>query len=326
MDNEKSLNAYIGSKAGVYIDQKHEVIKSPTEYMNLWIEGLTEKLNTLDSDLIFPHKVLYDIISGEKFPYFKKYLSNFLECSFLKHYDEHYKVKPTIKESEYWFGNNSDEFGFLISPRFVDDSWENDKSEIRHFKQPYWTLGHALETGFCYMNQNDQRTFSTLVDLLQFLYDLVRRTGSKYQISIYSKYIDYVKNHGTPESIPVLIPELRYDPFKKKHKYRLDFLIINPWSMDKIGFEISPSSTHMKLKGKNKNLTELEKDAYLQYEKEMIKHKKYWSKYNINYITFTDTDLNNLDNVWANINNYLSIDSKAVQLNFSLLNALLDNE
>lgn len=35
----------------------------------------------------------------------------------------------------------------MITPRFKNGNWENDVSEIRHFRQDYFTIGHILETG-----------------------------------------------------------------------------------------------------------------------------------------------------------------------------------
>jgi len=151
----------------------------------------------------------------------------------------------------------------------------------------------------------------------------VRRTGSTYQLDIADKYIDYVKNHESPLSVPVLIPELRYDPFKNKHEHRLDYLIINPWNMSKVGFELSPWSTHGKLTGANRKLKEYNDDAKENFEKEMNKHKKYWRKYNINYVTYTDVDLADINSVWTEIEKYLENSSGPEQLELQLITELL---
>lgn len=320
--NEQSLNAFIGSKSDEYLHLHDDVISTPMEYVSRWLSGL--KKATVQSKITGAdprHVRMHGLIHGN-YPNFKKYLSLFLESSFLKHYDEHYKTKPKLDESTYWFGNNDDEFGLLVTPRFVSGQWENDKSEIRHFKHPYWTLSHVMETGFRYMGEDKQRTFTKLDDYLQFFRDLVRRTKSQYQLYIADRYIDYVSHHATPLSIPMLIPELRYDPFKNKHEHRLDFFIINPWSMEKSGFEFSPWSSHGQLKGATKKLSEHNKEAKETFEKEMRKHKKYWRKYGVSYIVYTDEDLADMDAIWSEMRSHLEDNEKAEQLELALLSEL----
>lgn len=321
--SEASLNALIGSKADDYLNLKEDLIKTPMEYKSKWLKGLkkhaeqSKKWGNESS-----HLLIYELLKGDN-PLFKKYVDLFLEGSFLKHYEEHYKTKPKVDESEYWFGNNDDEFGLLVTPRFVGGSWENDKSEIRHFKHSYWTLSHVMASGLCYMNENLIRTFTSLEDFLQFFRDMVRRTKSPYQLKLADKYISYVKAHDNPMSVPLLIPELRYDPLKKKHEYRLDFTIINPWTMSKVGFELSPSSTHGTLKGKKKTLKELSEDVAAWFEKEMKKHKEYWRKYGINYIVYTDSDLEDLDEVWLEIRKHLESYEAPDELELHLMKELL---
>ena len=116
-----------------------------------------------------------------------------------------YKQKPKLDESEYWFGNNDDEFGLLVTPRFSTEQWENDNSEIRHFKKPYWTIAHVMETGLCYMGEKRVRTFTTIEDYLQFFRDMVRRTKSMYQLDVADRYIEFVSTSNDPLSVPLLL-------------------------------------------------------------------------------------------------------------------------
>lgn len=320
--NEASLNAFIGSKSDEYLNLHADVIKTPTEYVSRWLTGL--KNATVASKITGTdprHVRMHTLVTG-KYPYFKKYVNFFLQSSFLKHYDEHYKTKPKLDESSYWFGNNDDEFGLLVTPRFNAGQWENDKSEIRHFKKPYWTLSHVMETGLCYMGEEKLRTFSKLEDYLQFFRDLVRRTKSQYQLDIADRYIGYVSVHEDPLSIPVLIPELRYDPFKNKHEHRLDFLIVNPWSMEKYGFELSPWSSHGKLSGAKRTLVEYNEEAKANFEKEMRKHKKYWRKFGVTYIVYTDEDLADMDAIWDEMRTHLEDNEGAEQLELALMSEL----
>jgi len=320
---EDSLNAFIGSKADNYLNLKEDLIKTPMEYKSKWLRGLkkhAEQASRWGNES--SHVKMYKLLKGDN-PNFKQYVDLFLEGSFLKHYEEHYKNKPKFDESEYWFGNNDDEFGLLVTPRYAYGRWENDQSEIRHFRHPYWTLSHVMSTGFCYMNENLTRTFTSLEDLLQFFRDMVRRTKSPSQLAIADRYIAYVKSHETPLSIPFLIPELRYDPLKKRHEHRLDFTIITPWTMSKVGFELSPSSTHGVLKGKNKTLKGLSADVHTWFEKEMKKHKEYWRKYGINYIVYTDSDLEDIEGIWLEIKKHLESYDAPDHLELQLMNELL---
>lgn len=320
--NEHSLNAFIGGRADDYLNLKDDIIRTPMEYQSKWLTGLKKAYSNAKISRTDPrHARMYSLITGP-YPKFKRYLTLFLEGSFLRHYEEHYKAKPKIDESEYWFGENGDEFGLLVTPRFVNGSWENDKSEIRHFKHPYWTLSHVMETGLCYMGEGKIRTFSHIGDYLQFFRDLVRRTQSHYQLEIADRYVEYVNKHTAPLSVPILIPELRYDPFKKKHEHRLDFLLINPWSLEKFGFEISPWSTHGRLKGAGRRMSDYNNDARKNFEDEMRKHKDYWRKYGISYITYTDEDIADMENVWQEVKRHLEVSEEPAQLELALLREL----
>lgn len=315
---EASLNAFIGGKAAEYIDLKQAVIKTPMGYVELWAAGLKEKAKKSQTTGGNPRHTRMLTLLEKDYPNFKKYTYLFLKSSFLKHYDEHYKNKPKIDEGEYWFGQNNDEYGLLVTPRFVAGKWENDKSEIRRFKHPYWTIAHILETGLCYMREDKIRRFSQVDDYLQFFRDLVRRTKSIYQLQIADSYLSYVRTHYDPPSVPLLIPELRYDSHKTKHIHRLDFLTVNPFTMEKFGCEISPWSTHGKLVGAKKKLKEHNAEAKANFEQEMRKHKRYWRKYGIAYLVYTDEDLQDMNRVWNEIRSHLEKTEEPRQLELDL--------
>jgi hypothetical protein len=134
----------------------------------------------------------------------------------------------------------------------------SSKSEIRAFKEGYWTVGHIMKTGFVIPGRNSVITFPDVGRYLQFFRDvIVRNSGSQYEYKIADYYCDYVSRSRTPLSVPLMIPEFRYRGLEKKHKYRLEFLIINPYTLDKVGFELSPWSSHGYLK-KTKRLTQKE--------------------------------------------------------------------
>jgi hypothetical protein len=89
-----------------------------------------------------------------------------------------------------------------------------------------------------------------------------------------------------------LIPEFRYEGKEREHRYRLDFCIIDPFTMQKVGYELSPWSTHgylSKLKGlTQKEINDMAKD---NFEREMTKHRSFFSKDGIYALIYTDTQL-----------------------------------
>ncbi|MFA7156924.1 MAG: hypothetical protein WC123_04445 [Bacilli bacterium] len=111
---------------------------------------------------------------------------------------------------------------------------------------------------------------------------MVRATGSKYQKEIGEYYCDYVRNTENYKEVLFLFPELRFLGKALKHKYRLDFSIINEAEQKRIGFEISPWSSHGQLSGiKNKTQKEVNEEAAFNNYKNNHKSIEYFSEYNI---------------------------------------------
>ncbi len=325
LKTEASLNAYIGSKAGEYLDLKTDIIRSPEEFISKWLQGLVNGVdNKRGSRFDFMAQLLRDPLKI----YFRQYCELFLRRSFLRHYDELSKTRPTDDDSFYWFGINNANYGLFITPRFnkIIGNWENDKSEIRAFSETYWTIGHILKTGLCYPNENKKYEFSKISDYLNFFYSQVRLTKSQYQIDIANKYIEYVLASENPLKIPLLIPEVRYNGVGNRHIYRLDFLIINPYSMDKIGIEISPWSTHGQLSGKRKTLIELNQEAKGNFENEIGKIKSYFNKFNIYTLIYTDRDVADIDNLFCDIKRFLNPKLPPAELSLNLIQEYFDKK
>lgn len=316
--NEQSLNAYIGSKADEFIDLKNEIITTPEQYIHCWLSGM-EKSSEVYEQEIKKH------LKNPKNINFKKYVFIFLKRSFLKHYNELHKKRPGIEDSELWFGVNDAHYGLFVTPRWNGANWENDKSEIRAVKFKYWTIGHVMETGLCIPDEDDKYEFTKIEDYLDFFKAQVRLTKSQYQIEVARKYIEYVNASDKPHEIPLLIPEIRYDGSGRKHVYRLDFMVINPFTMEKIGFEISPWSTHGKLSGKHKTLIELNNEARENFEREMKKIRSYFKKYSVPIFHFSDSDLVDLANVWNEIQDYLDPGAPPKQLEMSMFSEYFGN-
>lgn len=90
--------------------------------------------------------------------------------------------------------------------------------------------------------------------------------------------------------------------------------------MQKIGYELSPWSTHgylRKIKGLTQaQINEMAKD---NFEKEMAKHRAFFKKHEIFALIYTDKQLATIDSVFDDMKQYLTPVDKVVQLDFHLL-------
>lgn len=289
MDSEASLNATIGSKHDDFFDLKHDVIVDHIAFVSQWLTGFKNAAQNPGS--------CYDMMKWlKKSNAFHEYLLLFLRRSYFKHYDELAKHRPEVSTAILWIGQQNANYGLAVTPRFADGEWENDKSEIRAFTHGYWTIGHVMETGLVIPGKEKIFEFSNVDQYLLFFTDtLVRNSGSPYEYKLAEHYADFVRNQPDPLAVPLLIPEYRYGGLAKKHEYRLDFLVINPYTLDKIGFELSPWSTHgylKKLKGLTQaKINEMAKD---NFESEMEKHRSYFKKHGIYALIYTDKNLKDI--------------------------------
>lgn len=320
IEAESSLNALIGGKAAEFIDLHHEVVLSADAYVNLYMKGFKASLSPPGTP---PnnHRRNFEIIKKSKAA--QEYFIIFVRRAYLKHYEELVRVRPHLSDSEIWIGQNNADYGLLVTPRLnkVSGEWENDRSEIRHFPKLYWTIGHVLQSGLVVHGDPDKIEFPTVESYLTFFKNvLVRASASPYEREIAKRYVAFVRASPDPERVPLLIPEYRYEGRLPKHKYRLDFTIIDPYTMDKVGYELSPWSTHgylSKLKGlTQEKINEMAKD---NFEKEMEKHRSFFKKHDIYALIYTDSQLAAIDAVFDDMRKYLSPVDKVVQLDFDLM-------
>ncbi|WPU66655.1 hypothetical protein [Peredibacter starrii] len=318
--SELSLNAIIGSKNDEYLDLKNDVINSDAEFINKWLSGL-KKMSQLGDDAAIR---LVSLLRANNF--FKNYLMLYLKRSFLIHFDELSKKRPSLDKSEIWIGQENANYGLFVTPRFKDGKWENDKSEIRAFSYGYWTIGHVLSTGLVIPNKNKKIEFKDLDQLLIFFTEtLVRNSGSQYEYDIADQYAEFVKNSDNPLNIPFMIPEFRYLGIEKKHKYRLDFMITNPYTLERVGIELSPWSTHGYL-SKIGDLTqkEINEMALDNFEYEMTKHKNFFKRHGIFSLIYTDSDLKDCKKLFKeDIQPLLEVEQPVTQISFSIMEEFL---
>lgn len=239
---------------------------------------------------------------------FRKYTLTFLERNFYRNLLERTRNKPSESLWTIWFGGGKFIWGLIIAPAFRGNTWTNDVSEVRRANYMYWTIGHAISTGLIDPENNERFKFNSLEDLINFYRNILERvSNSLYEKQIFDHYVNYLKNYEDAFSEPFLIPELRYAGLEVAHEHRLDFTILNSHTMEMIGFEFSPHSTHMAVsKIKDKKQKDVNEELSIKWNKEMTKRNKYFSGYGITTITFTDNDLIVVPNCFAQMQSFLS--------------------
>lgn len=311
-----SLNAKIGGKHTTYMNVTDDVIASADEFVSLWFQGLMNHIQTSDNNPENPRAAYKFMQLLKADSELLTYTILFLKRTYLRNCYSLSKRRPKREDAELWIGQKNANYGILVTPRFKNGEWENDVSEIRHFQPAYWTIGHIMKTGFVIPHIPDKIEFSTIDQYLFFFKDvLIRQSGSPYEMQIAEMYCDFVRHSEHPQRIPLLIPELRYGGISTQHQYRLDFTIINPYTLQKQGFELSPWSTHGYLSNvKEKNQTQINQEAKANFEHEMQKHKDYFRKYNIFTLIYTDADLENIDQIFVEMQPFLNPERENKQL------------
>ena len=247
------------------------------------------------------------IYGSSKYKACEEYIKLFHTRNFYRNLIERTRFKPDERLWEIWFGNNTLFYGIMLSPVFRNGKWTNDVSEIRRTRYQYWTVEHILQAGIVSPEIPSPYRFAGLEDFLEFYgHVIIRLSHSVYERQIMKKYVEYLKNKKDYQSVPFLIPELRYLGINAKHQYRLDFTILNSHTRDMIGFEISPQSSHMqidRIQGKTKD--EMNVELRIKWEREMSKRNDYFKDLGISIITFTDKDLLNIDSCFEKMKEFL---------------------
>ena len=295
--SQGSLHGKYGGKFVDYMNTRIDVIRSPEEFITIYLKGLVEEANTSASarrnlDLLTQSSSL------------KEYLQIFLARVYYRQSDALGRIRPDNDEQAViWFGQEKQNYGIFITPRFNQDKaqWENDGSEIKYFPKLYWTIGHILYTGLMIPNREERLSFGSAEEYLAFFLNvLVRASGSEYEYKLAELYRNYVLRSDNKEDVPLLIPEYRYAGIASKHKYRLDFTLINPYTLQRFGFELSPWSTHGKLsRTKKMTQSQINECAKSNFEKEMTKHKEFFRAHNVFTRIYTDEDLKDIENIFA---------------------------
>ncbi|HCE1968567.1 topoisomerase II [Vibrio parahaemolyticus] len=308
-----SFHAMMGANNNIYVDSMNSVFLDPNDFITRWLEGLTVQVKKrVEADTLKPKSYgvnrEFFLMHALQDSVLREYLFLFLTRNFYRNFKERVRSKPNESLWSIWFGSGNLVWGLLISPEMRNDDWAVDRSEIRRSDFNFWTIRHVMKTGLIDPESNEPVKFKKPDDFIQFYRSVLKRvSNSQYEKAIADRYIDYLKKSDTPYEEPFLIPELRYAGKETKHKYRLDYTILNPYTMELVGFEISPSSTHMAIpKIKDVKKVEMNRDLSVKWTKEMEKRNDYFSKFGITTITFTDEELKDIDACFDTISKYLS--------------------
>ncbi|MDA3781039.1 MAG: hypothetical protein PF487_12580 [Bacteroidales bacterium] len=324
--NKPSIHSFhgtLGYNKPRLLDLVRTKFLSPNELITAWLSGLKEMVNEerpKESNLRLQRMLHY--------PNSKRYILLFLERDYYRYLRERRRNKPDTNFFSIWFGDNTINWGLFIQPYKLEKEWKNIIPRSEKVKFNYWTIGHIIEVGLVDPENNELLSFTDVNQLVTFIKGVLKRLSrSQYEKSIYDLYLDYLSNSTDPLNEPFLIPEFRYAGLENEHKYRIDFTILNIHSNEKIGFEISPQSSHMAVKGmKNKTQAQVNREIGVLWEKEIAKRNEYFQEYGITTITFTDSQLGNIDNCFEIIKSYLSEREEETHSVSHLLKELLNEE
>lgn len=302
------FNGLFGGKNNIYVNSVMTQFTDFNDFYSKWLEGVINdykcKLKKTGSNNTHNAILMKD-------PEIEEFVRIFLKRNFYRNLKPRTRSKPEQQLWDVWFGFNV-VFGLLISPVFTGDRWKIDKSEIRRKKYDYWTIGHVFQEGLIDNSLGRPYPIESLDQFESVYLSIFRQlSNSIYEKQILEKYIEYLKSSNDLDSEPLLIPEIRYAGLEKKHEHRLDFTVLNSHTRQYIGFEISPSSSHLSIKGlKGKNQKEVNAEFSEKWHKEMEKRNKYFQLFGITTITFTEKMLEQIDDCWKIIEQYLRSRSK----------------
>jgi hypothetical protein len=309
----QSLNGIVGGKNNTYVDSVRTQFLDFEDFFARWIKGLNDTFDH-EKETYIKWNSGFDWNARASFKNVRLlqddkiflYSQKFLERNFYKHIDQRIRLKPDESLWSMWFGYKLT-YGLLIAPTKSSTGWRNDKSEIRKVKYNYWTVGHVMQTGLIDPMMSDPIKFADLNSFYSFYQSVLKRlSNSNYEQEICDLYIDYLKSSVEPLNEPFLIPEFRYAGLTKNHEHRLDFTILNQHTVEFIGFEISPASSHMSVSNLKQKQVTVNDELKKNWEKEMSKRNKYFDTFGITTKTFTDTHLKDINACFDQIKQVLS--------------------
>jgi hypothetical protein len=281
----QSWHAKVGGKGKDYLNVQESVYLSPNEFITAWYKGLLKTVKEKPFPNASAFKNAHALLSSPKL---EKYTKLFLRRMWFRHYDKYLRKKPFPELRTIWFGEPETLHGLLITPVWSDfgKTWCNDLSEIPKANFDYWTIGHVVTTGLVTQVEEVIIPLKNENQVLNYLKKrVIQWSRSTYEKKLWVIYAKWIKEQLDVNSIPLLIPQMRFGGEQMNHKYRLDFAVLNIYKGELMGIELSPHSTHKKFE---------------KYEIDAQKTRDYLKKYGIKIIHFTDKDLKNLEESFEN--------------------------
>ena len=291
-----SLHGKIGGKNNEFADCVNGTFKNFQDFYATWLNEFNDRCEKNDVK-VGEGGSLSDLLTLFSDKDILEYFEMFMERNFIKNYRARVRNKPEESLWKIWFGDQI-VHGLFIAPAHCPDGIiRTDKSDIRRADYNYWTIGHVMNTGLYDPENNEFYKFSNESECLKYITGVIKRLSkSQYEKEIFKRYVEYLAESADIFSEPFLIPEFRYEGLEKKCKYRVDFTILNPYTFHFVGFELSPASSHMSVSGiKDKKQADVNDELKAKWEKEMHKRNEYLQKYGLTLITFTDSDLQDMD-------------------------------
>lgn len=309
----QSLHGIVGGKNNSYVDSVRTQFLDFEDFFAQWIKGLNdtfilqkEQHMKFHNEFDWSGRAAFQNVRLLKDKKIFLYTQKFLERNFYKHINQRIRLKPDESLWAMWFGYKLT-YGLLIAPVPTSLGWRIDKSEIRRVKYNYWTIGHVMQTGLIDPTLDDPITFIDINSFYGFYQSVLKRlSNSTYEQQICDLYIDYLKKSEDLFNEPFLIPEFRYLGLVKDHEHRLDFTVLNQHSVEYVGFEISPASSHMAVSNLKQKQITVNEDLKKSWEKEMAKRNKYFDRFGITTKTFTDKHLIDINACFEQIKQVLS--------------------
>lgn len=280
-----SFEAKVGSKADEFASIKSKRYVSASEFRDAWIMGLIES-NNCELKEMMKNKIL------------REYIVLLLERSYVKNPNQYTKYKLEISDRELYMGSNDNVIGVFIAPRkekITNYEWRSYYLKGLKTKYTYLTLGQLKHEGYLIRKIiNDKfcaqlEKVHSLDDVVKF-YDNFISSGSPFEKKFLNIYINYVKQKNDWTKIPMLLPEVRWGTKSVYHKYRVDYLIVNYYTGERLAIELSPDSTHL-----------IGEDIKQEWIKENDKRNSYFFDYKVPTITYTNKYLENIDDCFKKI-------------------------
>uniref|UniRef100_UPI0040577061 topoisomerase II n=1 Tax=Candidatus Electrothrix sp. TaxID=2170559 RepID=UPI0040577061 len=321
------MHAHIGCYNNTFVDSVRMQFQSPDDFIARWLNGLKNKIledQDRNQSCYLSRHMLLDMYQDQ---FLKKYIYLFLERNFYRNFRARMRAKPDEGLWQLWFGSNPLIWGLFISPALRIGEWTNDKSQMRRESYHYWTIGHVLASGLVVPEKEEPMRFQNVDSFLDFYETVLARTSKSNFEKIFStKYLEFVRKADSPQDIPLLIPELRYAGKNTNHRYRLDFCVLNPYTMKMMGFEVSPASSHISVQGirSGKTQKKMNEELAAKWAKEAEKRNLYFRDFGIYVITFADPDLEDTDTCFTSIQSAL-VERPESQISLHGAEQALDN-